>query len=54
MVNDQMASPPHSPFPFRLPRFVRRFHRALLTLRALIAIAVDIIVLYIRNRLRPP
>ncbi|MBN8581727.1 MAG: hypothetical protein J0L96_13740 [Anaerolineae bacterium] len=49
-----MASPPRSPFRFRMPRFVRRFHRVLLLLRSLLAIAVDIIVLYIRNRLRPP
>jgi hypothetical protein len=49
-----MASPPRSLFPFRQPRFIRRIHRGFLFLRALLAIAVDIIVLYIRNRLRPP
>jgi hypothetical protein len=49
-----MASPPRSSFPFRLPRFVRRVHRGFLFLRSLLAIAVDIIVLYTRNCLRLP
>ncbi len=52
-VSDPMALPRRPSFPFRPPRFVRRFQRALLILRTLITIALSIIVLHIRNRLRP-